>query len=126
MSLFVFTTFLHLLTIPFSPSPYYTVLITSSTSISALWHYTELPATSTLAVLHYLFTILWFIADMGYPVEDTVYVEIMTLNISSGILNPLFLVLDYSTGYSIWNILNVFKSIYIANLLSTKSSDNLL
>lgn len=126
MSVLPLTTLLHLLAIPFSPSPYYSAMIASSTAVSALWHYSEAPAISHLGILDSIFAIIWFIADMGYPIDDKVSVEIITLNTAVAILNPIFSQFDYPIGHSVWNILSALKAIYITNLLRAQGPNNLL
>jgi hypothetical protein len=113
----VLTTLTHLLIIPFSPSPYYSAIITTSTVVSALWHYSGSSAISYLGVIDHLLAAIWFMADMGYPIDDKVYVEVILLNAAVATMSPIFYSIDYTIGYSVWNIVSALKCIYVANLL---------
>lgn len=126
MSILILTTLTHLLAIPFSPSPYYSALITSSITVDTLFSYSQLPVTSNLGLFNILISMIWFITDMGYPIDDKVSVEIITLNTAVAILNPILSQFDYTIGHSVWNILSALKAIYITNLLHAQGSNNLL
>jgi hypothetical protein len=122
----VLTTLTHLLVLPFSPHPYYSALVVTSTAVSALWHYTGAPATSHLGAMDHLLALIWFFADMGFPIDDKIYIEIMILNIAVGALNPFLSSFDYSYGHSAWHLISALKAIYVANIISTSQSNNYL
>lgn len=123
----VFSTLIHLLAIPFSPSLYYSTLIFTSTTISALWHYTDTPVNSNLGVMDHLISIVWFFSDIGYTIDDNnLYMEVIVLNLSVGVLNPFLSSFDYTMGHSTWHIISAIKAIYVANLLTSHATNHLL
>ena len=123
MNWLVITTLPHFLTLLVSPTPFYSLIVFSSSSLSVLWHFKNEGANSTLGILDHLLAGLWFVADFYYFTFTSNFALMFAANSFVFLLNLLVSKLDrlniipYSIGHSVWHIVSSAKSVILAYIL---------
>lgn len=123
MNALVLTTLLHYLTLFVSPTPWYSWVVCTSTTLSVVWHLVDEPATSPLGQLDHIMAAVWMLTDVYYLGKAD---ELAIALIPNGFIfltNMAVTYMDqkqivpYYAGHSIWHILSAIKSILLAYMI---------
>jgi hypothetical protein len=118
MNLLILSTLPHYIVLLVGPTKLYNSVVFCSSSLSVLWHYSDTPATSLLGTLDHLFALFWLLADCYYFWETRFLQRMLLINgISFLAAQVAPHLLSYYVGHSIWHLLSVAKSVYLAYLL---------
>lgn len=117
------TTLPHVLAVFMSPSPVYSCIVVTSTTISVLWHLKREPR-GWCMFIDYLMGYVWFIADIHYSIKADTFVYVTAMNAYILALKYIALwlekenILSYAYGLSIWHALSVIKVLEVTLLLT--------
>lgn len=118
MNLLIATTLPHYIVLLVGPTKLYNSIVVCSATLSVAWHYSDTSATSLLGTLDHLFALLWLLADCYYFWETRFLQRMLLINgISFMAAQVAPHLMSYYVGHSIWHLLSVAKSVYLAYLL---------
>ena len=119
-ALLIATTLPHFLILTLSPSPYYSFIVYTSTSLSVLWHSQPINHQSLLAVLDNAVGICWGLTDFYYAWHTDSLSLILYLNTFIFFTNIYANYLathrgfSYAHAHSIWHLISAFKCFIVA------------
>ena len=123
MNALILTTLPHYLTLFVSPTPWYSWVVFTSSTLSVVWHLADEPATSPLGQLDHILAAVWMLTDVYYLGAANKLALALIPNSLIFITTPLVTYLDqkqivsYYVGHSIWHILSAIKSIFVAYMI---------
>lgn len=124
MNLLIISTLPHYLVLLVGPTKLYNSVVFCSSTLSVLWHYSNTPASSFLGTLDHIFAFIWLATDYYYFKSTQLFQRMVVINALTFLANIYVSYLDrhhfmsYYMGHSLWHLLSVAKSIYLANSLN--------
>jgi hypothetical protein len=116
----ILSTLAHLAALEYSPSPLYSYIIVTSTTLSVIWHLYEEPQ-NLLCAADYFMAAVWFGYDLLMCITTSHRYKIIILNLISIILNVMANYLpDYVVAHTFWHLFSAVRAINVAYFLSKK------
>ncbi len=109
------TTLLHLVALQTPPGQFYTLVVTLSTFVSFVWHYSG-GESGPLMDLDYALAVVWFLTDTLMSINTSHFENILFWNCMIAVLHKVM------TGWmhAVWHVLSALKCILVARSLAGK------